>query len=123
MQDMMKQYGMGENEDFFAGEGETLVLNTRHPLVEFLRSKVVVKEKGADTESKASEHAEAVNAEKAADSVPTEAAAETKLSLTKQVCEQLYDLARIQHGSLGAERMAEFIQRSNTLLAALTERQ
>lgn len=123
MQDMMKQYGMGENEDFFAGEGETLVLNTRHPLVEFLRSKVVVKEKGADTESKASEHAEAVNAEKAADSVPTEAAAETKPSLTKQVCEQLYDLARIQHGSLGAERMAEFIQRSNALLAALTERQ
>ena len=48
------------------------------------------------------------------------AAAPKKPSLTKQICEQLYDLARIQHGSLSPERMADFIRRSNDIMCALT---
>ncbi|MGP1348754.1 MAG: molecular chaperone HtpG [Stomatobaculum sp.] len=175
MRDMMKQYGMGGNEDFFAGEGETLVLNAKHPLVEFLRSRVVVTENAEKTEKAGSGASDAESAEAqentaagaieadavnagavkaagadAADTVNVSAAdeegtagveavaeatdtaeaveaaetAETtqkQPSLTKQVCEQLYDLARIQHGSLSADRMAAFIRRSNALLSALTE--
>lgn len=121
MQDMMKQYGMDVNADMFAGEGETLVLNLEHPLVKFLRSKVEVKEKAADASAAAEAPAEAASAAE----VPAEAAEEKpakKVSLTKQVCEQLYDLARIQHGSLPADRMKEFILRSNALMTALTEK-
>ena len=126
MQDMMKQYGM--DSAMFAGEGETLVLNDRHPLVEFLKSKVVVTEKNAE-EGKApaeEENAEAAAAEETAETSAAEEKAEAeagkKPSLTKQVCEQLYDLARIQHGSLSPERMEAFIRRSNEILCALTEK-
>ena len=112
----MKQYGM--DSAMFAGEGETLVLNERHPLVEFLKSKVVVTEKNADAaEATAEEEAVQAPAEETAES-----GTETKPSLTKQVCEQLYDLARIQHGSLSPERMEAFIRRSNEILCALTEK-
>ena len=125
MQDMMKQYGM--DSAMFAGEGETLVLNDRHPLVEFLKSKVVVTEKNADAaEAPAEEEAAKAPAEEEAVQAPAEetaeAGAEKKPSLTKQVCEQLYDLARIQHGSLSPERMEAFIRRSNEILCALTEK-
>ena len=134
MQEMMKQYSMGMDLSMFAGEGETLVLNTKHPLVEFLRSKVVVTEK--TEEKKADEAAEeaaapAETAEAADTAAPAEtaegaeekaeeAAAPKKPSLTKQICEQLYDLARIQHGSLSPDRMADFIRRSNEIMCALT---
>lgn len=126
MQDMMKQYGM--DSAMFAGEGETLVLNDRHPLVEFLKSKVVVTEKNAD-EGEAPAEEQNAQAPAAEDTAETSAAedkaeAETgkKPSLTKQICEQLYDLARIQHGSLSPERMEAFIRRSNEILCALTEK-
>ena len=125
MQDMMKQYGM--DSAMFAGEGETLVLNDRHPLVEFLKSKVVVTEKNADAaEATAEEETAKAPAEEEAVQAPAEETAEAgtekKPSLTKQVCEQLYDLARIQHGSLSPERMEAFIRRSNEILCALTEK-
>ena len=126
MQDMMKQYGM--DSAMFAGEGETLVLNDRHPLVEFLKSRVVVTEKNAE-EGEAPAEEKKAQAPAAEETVETPAAeekaeAETgkKPSLTKQVCEQLYDLARIQHGSLSPERMEAFIRRSNEILCALTEK-
>ena len=115
MQDMMKQYGM--DGGMFAGEGETLVLNDRHPLVEFLKSKVVVTEKTAE----AAEEEKAEDAGAAEENAAQEAEAPKKPSLTKQICEQLYDLARIQHGSLSPERMEAFIRRSNDLLSALTK--
>ena len=39
---------------------------------------------------------------------------------TPKICEQLYDLALLSHGSLSPERMTKFIARSNelSLLAA-----
>ena len=137
MQDMMKQYGM--DSAMFAGEGETLVLNERHPLVEFLKSKVVVTEKNADgkAESAAETCAETAAAAEhrcgtAEDRVCGERCGRErrgdrcgdrkKPSLTKQICEQLYDLARIQHGSLSPERMGDFIRRSNEIMCALTEK-
>ena len=39
--------------------------------------------------------------------------------LTPVICEQLYDLALLSHGSLSAERMTAFIQRSNELMMKL----
>ena len=141
MQDMMRQYGMGQDMGMFGSEGETLVLNAAHPLVQYLRSKVVVKDKNEEDAGKAETAAETVSAETAAaENTAAEAAAETaaaenvaaenaaettaaetgKPSLTKQICNQLYDLARIQHGSLSPERMREFILRSSELMTALT---
>ena len=134
MQEMMKQYSMGMDLSMFAGEGETLVLNTKHPLVEFLRSKVVVTEKTEEkkTDEAAEEAAAPAETAEAADTAAPaetaegaeekaeEAAAPKKPSLTKQICEQLYDLARIQHGSLSPDRMADFIRRSNEIMCALT---
>ena len=125
MQDMMKQYGMGDTS-MFAGEGETLVLNSAHPLVAFLRSKVVVtdKEKAAADAAAPAEEKAAGETAAAAEAQPEEKAAEEapkKPSLTKQICEQLYDLARIQHGSLSPDRMAGFIRRSNAIMQALAE--
>ena len=38
------------------------------------------------------------------------------------ICEQLYDLARLQHAPLNAEEMAAFIQRSNDLLEIIAEK-
>ena len=37
------------------------------------------------------------------------------------ICEQLYDLSRLQHAPLEAEEMTRFIQRSNDLLSMLAE--
>ena len=37
------------------------------------------------------------------------------------ICEQLYDLARLQHAPLEAEEMSRFIQRSNELLSMIAE--
>lgn len=38
------------------------------------------------------------------------------------ICEQLYDLARLQHAPLQAEEMSKFIERSNDLLELLAEK-
>ena len=40
---------------------------------------------------------------------------------TKKICEQLYDLAALSHGSLTPERMTKFIARSNEIMALLTK--
>ena len=40
---------------------------------------------------------------------------------TKMFCEQLYDLAKLQHAPLEAEAMTRFVQRSNDIMCALNE--
>ncbi len=85
MQDMMKMYAMpGMDMGAFGGDGETLVLNANHPLVEY-----VVENKDGEN--------------------------------TKMICEQLYDLAKIQHEPLSPEAMSKFIARSNEIMMLLTK--
>ncbi len=81
MADMMKMYamnGMGGMGDFGA-EGETLILNAKHPLVQFVLA-----------------HQEDEN--------------------TKTICEQLYDLAKIQNAPLSPEEMQKFVARTNDIM-------
>lgn len=83
MQDMMRMYAAnGMDMGAFGKEGETLVLNAGHPLVDYVLSH----EDGDDT---------------------------------KLICEQLYDLAKLQHGPLEAEDMAKFVARSNEIMMKL----
>ena len=83
MQDMMKMYSMpGMDMGGFGGEGETLILNANHPLVQFV------------TDHQDSQHVE-------------------------MICEQLYDLARVQHAPLSPEAMTKFIARSNEIMMLL----
>ena len=83
MQDMMRMYAAnGMDMGAFGKEGETLVLNAGHPLVDY----VLTHEDGDDT---------------------------------KMICEQLYDLAKLQHGPLEAEDMAKFVARSNEIMMKL----
>lgn len=85
MQDMMKMYSMpGMDMGAFGGEGETLILNANHPLVQYV-----------------TEHQEGENVE--------------------MICEQLYDLARIQHAPLSPEAMTKFIARSNDIMLLLAK--
>ncbi len=85
MQDMMKMYAMpGMDMGAFGAEGETLVLNAGHPLVEY----VVANQEGENT---------------------------------KMICEQLYDLAKLQHEPLSPEAMSKFIARSNDIMMLLTK--
>ena len=113
MQDMMRQYGMADSEGMFGASGATLVLNRKHPLVKYLQEQVVVRD-GSEAEETAHEHAE-VEVHESAERKP-----KTK-GLTKQLCEQLYDFACIQQGTLSPERMKAFIERSNALMEALTK--
>ncbi len=39
---------------------------------------------------------------------------------TKTICEQLYDLAKLAHGSLSPERMTKFIARSGEIMMLMT---
>ncbi len=85
MQDMMKMYSMnGMDMGGFGAEGETLVLNANHPLVQYVV-----------------DHQDGENVE--------------------MICEQLYDLARIQHAPLASEAMAKFIARSNDIMMMLAK--
>ncbi|MBQ8592611.1 MAG: molecular chaperone HtpG [Lachnospiraceae bacterium] len=86
MQDMMKMYGMGGMDaNMFGGmEGETLVLNANHPLVQYVL-----------------EHGEDDN--------------------VKIMCEQLYDLALLQHAPLAPEAMTKFVARSNEIMLMLAK--
>lgn len=85
MQDMMKMYSMpGMDMGAFGGDGETLVLNASHPLVQFVI-----------------ENQEDKNVE--------------------MICEQLYDLAKLQHAPLGAEAMGKFVSRSNEIMMLLAK--
>lgn len=85
MQDMMKMYSMsGMDMGAFGGEGETLILNANHPLVQYVI-----------------EHKDGENVE--------------------MICEQLYDLAKIQHAPLAPEAMTKFVARSNEIMMMLTK--
>ena len=85
MQDMMKMYSMpGMSMPGMGDEGETLILNANHPLVQYV-----------------TEHQDGENA--------------------NMICEQLYDLAKIQHAPLEAEEMAKFIARSNDIMMLLAK--
>ena len=85
MQDMMKIYSMpGMDMSAFGGEGETLILNANHPLVQYI-----------------TEHQDGENAE--------------------MICEQLYDLAKLQHAPLDADAMTKFVARSNDIMMLLTK--
>ena len=86
MQDMMKMYNMyGMDPSMFGSEGETLVLNANHKLVQYVLN----------------------NGEG---------------ELTGKICQQLYDMASLTHGSLGAERMTKFVSRSNEIMMLMTEK-
>ena len=41
--------------------------------------------------------------------------------LTNKICEQLYDMASLTHGSLSPERMTKFVSRSNEIMMMMTE--
>ena len=40
---------------------------------------------------------------------------------TEMICEQLYDLAKLQNAPLEADAMTKFIQRSNDIMLLLTK--
>ena len=85
MQDMMKMYSMpGMDMGAFGGEGETLILNANHPLVQYVI-----------------EHKDGENVE--------------------TICEQLYDLAKLQHAPLKPEDMTKFVNRSNEIMMLLAK--
>ncbi len=85
MQDMMKMYSMpGMNMPGFGGEGETLLLNANHPLVQYV-----------------TEHKDGEN--------------------VQMICEQLYDLAKLQHSPLAPEDMTRFVARSNEIMMLLAK--
>ena len=85
MPDMMKMYSMpGMDMGEFGKEGETLILNANHPLVEYVMQ---------NTDGKN----------------------------VDMICEQLYDLALLQHAPLEPEAMAKFVQRSNDIMMMLTK--
>ena len=80
MADMMKMYALnGMSMGDFGTEGQTLILNANHPLVQYVMEN---------------------NDEKN----------------TSMICEQLYDLARIQNAPLDADAMSRFIERSNEIM-------
>lgn len=84
--DMMKMYAMNGMSmgDFGASEGQTLILNANHPLVQYVMDNKDEKN-------------------------------------TEMICEQLYDLARIQNAPLDAESMTKFIERSNEIMLILAK--
>jgi len=85
MQDMMKMYAMpGMDMGQFGADGETLVLNANHPLVDYV------------TSHQEDEH-------------------------VGMICEQLYDLAKLQHEPLSPEAMSKFIARSNDIMMLLAK--
>jgi len=85
MQDMMKMYSMpGMDMGGFGKEGETLILNANHPLVQYVM-----------------DHTQDKN--------------------TNMICEQLYDLALLQHSPLEPEAMSKFVARSNDIMMLLTK--
>lgn len=85
MQDMMKMYSMpGMDMGGMGKEGETLILNANHPLVQYVM-----------------DNAEGKN--------------------VNMICEQLYDLALLQHAPLEPEAMSKFVARTNDIMMLLTK--
>ena len=68
----------------FGKDGETLILNANHPLVQFV-----------------TEHQDDKN--------------------VTMVCEQLYDLAKLQQAPLEPEAMTKFIARSNDIMMMMVK--
>ncbi len=86
MQDMMKMYAVGGMDmGAFGQDGETLILNANHPLVQHIM-----------------DHKEDKD--------------------SRMICEQLYDLAKIQNAPLPAEEMAKFVARSNEIMMLLANK-
>ena len=84
MQDMMKMYAVsGMDMGGYGKEGETLILNANHPLVQYIM-----------------EHTDGEH--------------------VNMICEQLYDLALLQHAPLEPEAMSKFVARSNDIMMMLT---
>ena len=83
MNDMMKMYAMQGMPMNGMSVDETLILNTTHPLVQYL----------VENEAK-----------------------EDKKETLDLICEQVYDLAKLQQSPLSSEDMAKFIARSNKIL-------
>ena len=85
MQEMMIMYNMyGMDPSAFGNNGETLVLNANHKLVQYVLNN-------------------------------------SEGDLTNKICEQLYDMASLTHGSLSPERMTKFVSRSNEIMMMMTE--
>ncbi|WP_026514736.1 molecular chaperone HtpG [Butyrivibrio sp. LB2008] len=85
MADMMKMYALnGMSMGDFGTEGQTLILNANHPLVQYVMEN--------DDEKN-----------------------------TSMICEQLYDLARIQNAPLDADAMSRFVERSNEIMMILAK--
>ena len=85
MQDMMKMYAMnGMGMGDMTEEGETLILNANHPLVQYVIG------------HQEDEH-------------------------VGMICEQLYDLAKLQHAPLKPEDMTKFVNRSNEIMMLLAK--
>lgn len=85
MQDMMKMYSMpGMDMGGFGKEGETLILNANHPLVQYVMDN-------------------------------------TDGHNVNMICEQLYDLALLQHAPLEPEAMSKFVARTNDIMMLLTK--
>lgn len=85
MQDMMKMYSMpGMDLGGFGEEGQTLILNANHPLVQYV-----------------TEHTDSEN--------------------VSMICEQLYDLARLQQAPLEPNEMTAFVARSNEIMMLLAK--
>lgn len=85
MQDMMKMYAMnGMGMGDMVEEGETLILNANHPLVQYVIG------------HQEDEH-------------------------VGMICEQLYDLAKLQHAPLKPEDMTKFVNRSNEIMMLLAK--
>ena len=84
MQDMMKMYAVsGMDMGGYGKEGETLILNANHPLVQYIM-----------------EHTDGEH--------------------VNMICEQLYDLALLQHAPLEPEAMSKFVARSNDIMMMIT---
>ncbi|NBJ93257.1 molecular chaperone HtpG [Parablautia muri] len=85
MQDMMKMYSMpGMDMGGLGKEGETLILNANHPLVQYVMDN-------------------------------------TEGNNVNMICEQLYDLALLQHAPLEPEAMSKFVARTNDIMMLLTK--
>ena len=147
--DMMKMYASGNTGAFgldgMIKEGQTLVLNANHPLVQYVLEHGAVgtaanaSEAAADSGAKTAEETAAAADGKAA-AKDTEASGESKADTsaeskkaaeksytvdekTQMLCEQLYDLARIQNAPLDPASMTKFIERSNKIMETVVSSQ
>ena len=137
MQQMMRQYGMSDMSSF-GDMGESLTLNSKNPLVKYLLEHVVVEKKevkkdatDSTSDTSTSDEKTATTSDGSDDKTATTSdesdakGGETKIEGTlsdetsQRIAQQLYDLAKISHGSLSPQRLGAFIERSNEIMAVL----